>query len=101
MEIKYPEGEDCVLSFNTMNNGKPQRSLIRPGDKHDYKGHPSCGDTPTSSTTERIIMEFTCASVKELSSSISEMEEEEEEYGEYADYYSDEYYSSDSYDEYY
>jgi hypothetical protein len=123
IEIECPQGENCVLSVNTMKSGKPQRSLIRPDDKHDYKGQPSCGDTPTSSPTERIIMDFTCASVKELSNSISEIEEEEEEdeeevdedeeeYDAYAEYYRDEYYGtrdyhgsdsdSDSYeDEYY
>jgi hypothetical protein len=73
IEIDCPEGEDCALSINTMNNGKAQRSLIRPGDEHDYKGQPSCGDTPTPSSTEKIIMEFTCASVKEIFNSISKI----------------------------
>jgi hypothetical protein len=111
IEIEYPKGEDCVLSVNTMNSGKPQRSLIRPGDEHDNKGQPSCGDTLTSSSTERIIMDFTCASAKESSSSISEIEEEEEEEGMDGD--EDEYYGtrgssgsgsgsgSDSYDDEY
>jgi hypothetical protein len=94
IEIEYLQGENCVLSVNTMNNGKPQRSLIRAGDTHDYKGQPSCGDTPTSLTTERIIMEFTCASVKEFSNSIGKLVEVEEEvdgYNSYAEYYNDGY----------